>query len=45
MAKAVKKKSTKKSAEQASNIFHNIMAASVNGNPAPKKRAAKNKSK
>jgi len=37
MAKAVKKKSAK----EASNIFHNIMAASVKGNPKPKKKAAK----
>ena len=33
MAKPAKKKSAKK----ASNIFHNIMAASVSGNPKPKK--------
>ena len=40
MAKAVKKKSAK----EASNIFHNIMAASVKGNPVPvKKQAAKKK--
>ena len=31
MAKAVKKKSAK----EASNVFHNIMAASVKGNPKP----------
>ena len=37
MAKAVKKKSAK----EASNLFHNIMAASVKGNPKPKK-ATKN---
>lgn len=36
MAKASKKKSAK----AASNIFHNIMAASVKGNPKPKKKAA-----
>jgi DNA-directed RNA polymerase alpha subunit len=34
MAKAPKKKSAKES----SNIFHNIMAASVNGNPESKKK-------
>jgi hypothetical protein len=41
MAKAAKKKSAK----EASNIFHNIMQASVKGNPkpAPKKKAAKKK--
>lgn len=41
MAKAVKKKSAK----EASNVFHSIMAASVKGNPkpAPKKKAAKKK--
>jgi hypothetical protein len=33
MAKATEKKSVK----EASNIFHNIMAASVKGNPKPKK--------
>jgi hypothetical protein len=33
MAKSVKKKSAK----EASNVFHNIMAASVKGNPKPKK--------
>ena len=37
MTKAVKKKSAKK----ASDIFHNIMAASVKGNPKPKKKATK----
>lgn len=37
MAKSVKKKSAKES----SNIFHNIMAASVKDNPKPKKKAAK----
>ena len=41
MAKAVKKKSSK----EASNIFHNIMAASVKGNPKPKKKLAKEKGK
>lgn len=37
MAKAVKKKGAK----EASNIFHSIMAASVKGNPKPKKAAKK----
>ena len=37
MAKAEKKKSDK----EASNTFHNIMAASVKGNPKPKKKTAK----
>lgn len=39
MAKAVKKKSAK----DASSIFHNIMAAAVKGNPkpVPKKKTAK----
>lgn len=37
MAKAVKKKSAK----EASATFHNIMAASVKGNPKPKKKAVK----
>ena len=32
MAKGVKNKSAK----EASNVFHNIMAASVKGNPVPK---------
>jgi hypothetical protein len=40
MAKAAKKKSAK----EASNIFHNIMQASVKGNPKPaKKKTAKKK--
>lgn len=41
MAKAVKKKSAKES----SNIFHNIMQASVSGNPKPKvkKKTVQNK--
>lgn len=41
MAKVVKKKSAK----EASELFHNIMKASVSGNPKPvvKKKAAKNK--
>ena len=34
MTKAVKKKTAKK----ASDIFHNIMQASVKGNPKPKKK-------
>ena len=37
MAKAVKKKSAK----EASNLFHNIMRASVKGNPKPKKKTLK----
>lgn len=43
MAKAVKKKATKKSAVQVSNTFHNIMAVSVSGNPKPRKTTAKKK--
>jgi len=39
MAKSVKKKSNK----EASNTFHNIMAASVKGNPKPKKKEDKKK--
>jgi len=41
MAKAVKKKTPK----EASELFHNIMKASVSGNPKPvvKKKAAKKK--
>ena len=47
MAKAKKaalNKVTTKTAKEASNVFHNIMAASVQGNPKPtknKKKAAK----
>lgn len=41
MAKQVKKKSAKES----SNIFHSIMAASVKGNPKPKKKQEKTKNK
>lgn len=37
MAKTVKKKDT----QSASNVFHSIMAASVKGNPKPKKKAIK----
>lgn len=33
-----KKKSDKKPAKEASNLFHNIMAASVKGNPKPAKK-------
>ena len=33
----------KKSAKESSNIFHNIMAASVKGNPKPKEKAKKKK--
>ncbi len=37
-------KTKKKSAKEASNTFHNIMKASVAGNPKPKaKKAAKKK--
>jgi hypothetical protein len=39
MAKAAKKKTAK----EASNVFHNIIAASVKGNPTTKKKAAKKK--
>lgn len=39
MAKQIKKKAPK----EASNIFHNIMAASVKGNPRPLKQAPKKK--
>ena len=38
MAKAAPKK---KSAKEASALFHNIMAASVKGNPKPKQAAKK----
>lgn len=37
MAKAIKKKTAK----EASTSFHNIMAASVKGNPKPKKKTEK----
>lgn len=40
MAKSVKKSDTKP-AKEASNLFHNIMAASVKGNPVLKKKAKK----
>lgn len=33
----------KKPTKEGSNIFHNIMAASVKGNPKPKKKATKKK--
>ena len=39
MTKEIKKKSAK----EASNTFHNIMAASVKGNPKPKKKVVKKK--
>jgi len=39
MAKAIKKKSAK----EASDIFHSIMGASVKGNPVPKKTGKKKK--
>jgi len=35
------KKSTDKKPKEASELFHNIMAASVKGNPKPKKKADK----
>lgn len=41
MAKAVKKKSPK----EASELFHNIMKASVSGNPKPVKKVSKKKAK
>jgi hypothetical protein len=34
-------KASKKSAKESSNIFHNIMAASVKGNSKPKKNKKK----
>ena len=37
----MKEKNIKKNPKEASNIFHNIMAASVKGNPVPKKKAKK----
>lgn len=43
MAKAIKKTAPKKSAKEASNIFHNIMQASVANNPKPKKKEDKKK--
>ena len=39
----MEKQVKKKSAKEASNIFHSIMAASVNGNPKPVKKDAKKK--
>jgi len=36
-------KEVKKSAKEASNIFHNIMAASVKGNPKPQPKKDKAK--
>ena len=39
------KAAIKKSAKEASNIFHNIMQASVKGNPKPAKKAAPKKKK
>ena len=41
MAKSAKKKPAK----EASTTFHNIIAASVKGNPKPKKKADKTKEK
>lgn len=40
MAKAIKK-----SDKQASSLFHNIMQASVKGNPVPKKKDAKKRAR
>jgi len=37
-------KASKKSPKKASSLFHNIIAASVSGNPKPKKAATKKKS-
>ena len=34
-------KAKKKSAKESSNIFHSVMAASVKGNPKPKKATKK----
>jgi hypothetical protein len=34
-------KTSKKSPKKASSLFHSIMAASVSGNPKPKKKAKK----
>ena len=36
-------KAPKKTAKEASNVFHNIMAASVKGNPKPVKKVVKKK--
>ena len=36
-------KASKKSADEASNLFHNIIAASVKGNPKPDKKPIKSK--
>ncbi|MDB5278836.1 MAG: hypothetical protein JWR61_3791 [Ferruginibacter sp.] len=42
--KAAPKKAATKTAKEASNVFHNIMAASVKDNPKPvKKKVDKNK--
>lgn len=38
------KKEDKKPDKKASELFHNIIAASVKGNPKPKKKADKKKS-
>ena len=38
-------KANKKSAKESSNIFHNIMAASVKGNPKPKPKSKQAKVK
>jgi|GEM_PF-2633516 len=45
MAKAAKKKAAQKTPKEASGLFHNIMGASVKGNPKPKnKKGSKTKS-
>ena len=41
MAKATKKEPNMKDAKTASLLFHNIIKASVKGNPKPKKKAVK----
>jgi hypothetical protein len=38
-------KEKKKSVKESSEIFHNIMKASVSGNPPPKKKVAKKNAK
>lgn len=39
------RKKEKKTAQEASNVFHNIMAASVQGNPKPKEKKVKKENK
>jgi len=41
--KAAPKKAAIKNAKEGSDLFHNIMAAAVKGNPAPAKKADKKK--